>query len=159
MSLRVRLAQPEDRDAIVRLIHQLNRYEAPISGDRPTDWETAARCLRDNEQAARSTNGLSIVAEENGRVIGYLCLAIESIGSFVREDVRRVAYVREIIVEEGRRGGGVGGRLMEEAESFARARKLKRLMLGVLAGNDRARLFYQEFGMAPYAIEMMKELG
>ena len=33
------------------------------------------------------------------------------------------------------------------------------LMLGVLAGNARGRKFYEAFGMNPYAIEMMKELG
>lgn len=161
-AVRIRLAQPEDRDAIIDLIWQLNRYEAPISGDRPIDRDTARRCLRDNEDAARNTMGLSIVAEqgEAGRaqVVGYLCLAVESIGSFVREDVRRVGYVRELVVDEECRGGGVGRKLMEEAESFARSRHLKRLMLGVLAGNDRGRAFYESFGMSPYAVEMMKFL-
>ncbi|MBN9063547.1 MAG: hypothetical protein BGP06_03390 [Rhizobiales bacterium 65-9] len=155
---RIRLAQPEDRDAIIDLIWQLNRFEAPISGDRPTDRETARRCLRDNEGAARNTMGLSIVAERDGAVVGYLCLAIESIGSFVREDVRRVAYVRELIVDERARGGGVGRMLMEEAEAFARSRRIKRLMLGVLAGNGKGRSFYESFGMEAYAIEMVKPL-
>ncbi len=52
--------------------------------------------------------GLSIIAAADGRVIGYLCLAIESIGSFVREDVRRVGYIRELVVDEAHRGAGVG---------------------------------------------------
>lgn len=155
---RIRLAQPEDRDAIIDLIWQLNTYESPISGDRPTDRNTAKRCLHDNEDAARNTLGLSIVAESDGVIVGYLCLAIESIGSFVREDVRRVGYIRELIVDEKMRGAGVGRLLMAEAESFARSRHLKRLMLGVLAGNAKSKRFYEAFGMAPYAIEMVKPL-
>ncbi|WP_342361154.1 GNAT family N-acetyltransferase [Terrarubrum flagellatum] len=161
-AIKVRLAQPEDREAIIDLIWQLNRYESPISGDRPTDRDTARRCLRDNEDAARNTLGLSIVAVDDNApekgIVGYLCLAIESIGSFVREDVRRVAYVRELIVDESCRRAGVGKRLMEEAERFARSRHLKRLMLGVLAGNAKGRAFYEDFGMGAYAIEMVKPL-
>ena len=157
MTVRVRLAEPEDREAIIDLIWQLNRYEADL-GDRPTDRETARRCLRDNEEAVRNTMGLSIVADLDGKPIGYLCLAIESIGSFVREDVRRVGYIREIVVET-HRGAGAGKLLMAEAENYARARKLKRLMLGVLAGNARGQRFYAAFGMQPYAVEMIKELA
>ncbi len=159
MTVTIRLAETDDREAIIDLIWQLNRYEAPISGDRPTDRETARRCLRDNEEAVRNTMGLSIVAEADGRPVGYLCLAIESIGSFVREDVRRVGYIRELVVDEKHRGGGAGQALMAEAEKYARARKLKRLMLGVLAGNRRGQHFYAAFGMEAYAIEMIKELG
>jgi ribosomal protein S18 acetylase RimI-like enzyme len=158
MTVRIRIAQPEDQEAIIDLIWQLNRFEAPISGDRPTDRDTARRCLRDNEDAVRNTNGLSIVAQNDRGVVGYLCLAVESIGSFVREDVRRVGYVRELVIDEACRGSGVGRMLMAEAESFARARRLKRLMLGVLAGNARGRAFYERFGMSAYAVEMVKPL-
>jgi GNAT superfamily N-acetyltransferase len=159
MSARVRLSQSGDRDAIVELILQLNRFEAPISGDRLTDRDTARRCLRDNEEAVRNTLGLSIVAEKDGAIVGYLCLAVESIGSFVREDVRRVGYVRELVVDEAHRGAGVGADLMAEAESFARSRRIGRMMLGVLAGNDRGRKFYESFGLRAYAVEMVKDLG
>ncbi|MGL4812876.1 MAG: GNAT family N-acetyltransferase, partial [Beijerinckiaceae bacterium] len=112
----------------------------------------------DNDEAVRSTRGLSIVAEIDGVMAGYLCLAVESIGSFVREDLRRVAFVRELVVAERFRRTGIGQKLLQEAEDYAVSMGMKRLMLGVLARNAAAQNAYLKFGLRPYAIEMMKEL-
>ena len=66
--------------------------------------------------------GLSIVADLDGKLIGYLCLAIELIGSFVREDVRRVGYIREIVVDEFHRGAGAGQAPDDRSRELTRAR-------------------------------------
>ncbi|MGL4324643.1 MAG: GNAT family N-acetyltransferase [Beijerinckiaceae bacterium] len=158
MTVKIRHALPDDRDAIIDLIWQLNRFESPISGDRVKDRQGAMRCLRDNDEAVRNSHGLSIVAVKDTVIVGYLCLAIESIGSFVREDVRRVGFIRELIVNEQHRRAGVGQRLLQDAEDFCNAINIKRMMLGVLAGNEAAQRAYLKFGLRPYALEMIKDI-
>jgi len=44
------------------------------------------------------------------------------------------------------RGTGLGKRLMQEAEAFARSRALRRLLLGVYSRNNRAISFYEKLG-------------
>lgn len=153
----IRNSRPGDREAIIDLIWDLNRFEFPISGDRVKDRQGAARCLRDNDEAVRQSGGVSVVAELDGHIAGYLCLAIESIGSFVREDRRRVGFVRELIVDEKHRRAGIGQKLLQEAEDYIVSMGIKRLMLGVLAGNEAAQRAYVKFGLRPYAIEMIKD--
>lgn len=156
--MKIRNSHSSDREAIIDLIWELNRFEAPLSGDRVKDRTGAARCLRDNDEAVRQSGGISIVAEIDGQITGYLCLAIESIGSFVREDVRRVGFVRELIVNDAHRRSGIGQKLLQEAEDYITSIGIKRLMLGVLAGNEPAQRAYVKFGLRPYAIEMIKDL-
>lgn len=153
----IRNANYNDREAIIDLIWELNRFEQPISGDRVKDRYGAARCLRDNEEAVRNAGGISIVAAKDGMIAGYLCLATESIGSFVREDVRRVGFVRELIVAQAHRRSGIGQLLLQEAEDYCLSANIRRMMLGVLAGNTAAQNAYLKFGLKPYAIEMIKD--
>lgn len=153
----IRNSNYNDREAVIDLIWELNRFEFPISRDRVRDRAGAARCLRDNDEAVRHSGGISIIADVDGQIVGYLCLAVESIGNFVRDEVRRVGFVRELIVAQTHRRGGIGQALLQEAENYCLSSGIRRLMLGVLAGNASAYSAYEKFGMKPYAIEMIKD--
>ncbi len=55
-------------------------------------------------------------------------------------------YVEFLAVLPERRGQGIGNQLMEFAESQARAKKLKRVLLDVEIENEGARRFYERLG-------------
>ena len=63
-----------------------------------------------------------------------------------------------MFVEEAFRGQGIGRALITACEDAARALGLKLIMLGVLAGNARARRIYEASGYAPYALDLRKYL-
>ena len=48
-------------------------------------------------------------------------------------------------------GSGIGANLMEKAISASRETGARRLLLGVYAGNCRARTFYKKLGFLPVA--------
>ncbi|CAA9354779.1 MAG: hypothetical protein AVDCRST_MAG90-2601 [uncultured Microvirga sp.] len=158
VEVRVRTAIPADRDAVVGLIQALNSHEAPIAGDRLTTRIAAdAYCAALQARIAQQ-DGRLLVADAQGRVVGALGLVVQDDPPFIREDVRRHAYVTDLVVEDGWRGQGIGRLLLTEAERLSREKGLKRLVIGVLAGNEGAARLYRGFGFDPYAAALVKAL-
>lgn len=129
-----------------------------MAGDRRTDPAAGADCLAAALQRVERTGGIALVAEQDARVVGHLFLTFETDAEYVREPLRPYAYVSELYVRAEARGRGIGQALLLEAERQATARGVGRLMIGVLAGNERAEALYRRMGFAAHAIEMAKRL-
>ena len=157
-TVRVRTALAADREAIVGLIRALNIHEAAITGDRLVTHSAAdAYYLALLDRIARQEGRLLAAAAEAG-VVGMLGLIVQEDQVFVRADLRRHGYVSDLVVEEAWRGQGVGRLLIGEAERLTREKGLKRLVIGVMAGNAGAERLYGELGFSLYAKAMMKPL-
>ncbi len=154
----VREAGEADRAALLAHTAALNAFEAPFSGDRNLGPDGAAESLRDILRRVAESGGRSWVAEAEGEVVGHLCLALETMPGFVAAGQRSIAYVTDAFVREAWRGQGAFRAMLAEAERFAAARGARRLLIGVLAGNDRAERIYRLAGFRPYAVEMVKDL-
>ena len=63
------------------------------------------------------------------------------------------------VVDEDWRGRGIGRLLLAEAERLTREKGLKRLVIGVMAGNAGAERLYAELGFTLYAKAMLKALA
>jgi GNAT superfamily N-acetyltransferase len=155
-SILIRPMRDGDMDAIIDLQWALNLFEEAISHDRVTDREGARLCVEENIAEAKRQGGALVVAENDGDVIGYLALAFAEAGAFVHPDKRRHGYVRDIVVSEQFRGGGVAQLLLAEAERLSRAAGLSGMGLGMLVGNATAERAYTRFGLQPLAVEMIK---
>jgi len=77
-----------------------------------------------------------IVAEKNGRVIGYVVLM----------DLGEVAKIMSIAVKTSHRGKGVGKALLEEAIRRCRKRRKKKITLEVRISNVKAQELYKKYG-------------
>jgi GNAT superfamily N-acetyltransferase len=129
----IRPMRASDRDAVIELLWQLNRHEAEI------DLRKQPFALdRDTSHAA-------------------------AIACFDRDCERAAEHegalmVADLVVAGGHRGAGIGTRLLAEAERLTRERRLERLAIGVLLGNDGAARVYERFGFRSHSIEMLKAL-
>ena len=85
----------------------------------------------------------TFVAHEDGRIDGFVF-----VGPSGDEDDKGkvISQVFSIHVDPSRRGGGIGRRLLEHALGFLRSSGFKEATLWVVAGNDRARHFYEALG-------------
>ena len=155
----IREASAEDDHVLVSQFQALNVHEEAISHDRRTDHAGAVEALAAAWRGVRESDGHALVAECDGRAVGFLFLQFRDDAIFVREELRPYAYVSELFVSEAARGAGVGAALMSEAERLAAVRGVRRLMVGVLAGNAAAERLYARLGFAPHAIEMMKAVS
>jgi ribosomal protein S18 acetylase RimI-like enzyme len=154
----IRAMRADDREAVVDLVQALNRHEDAITGDRPTDRAAAIECLARDEARVAETGGALLVAAAEGRVLGFLALAIEPGMPFIRPELRRHGHIMELVVAETARGRGIGSALLAEAERLTRAAGCRTMLIGVVAGNAGAEALYRRTGFRPYALEMLKRL-
>lgn len=159
MTCTIRPATPQDQAALAEQFLGLNLHEDGISHDRPTDLPGAEECLAVAWAAVRKSDGHALVAEIDGRVIGHLFMLYDDGPVFVRPELRRHAHISDLFVRAEARGRGVAGALMAEAERLAVSAGMRRLSLGVLAGNHAAEALYDRLGFTARAHLMGKAIG
>ncbi len=86
--------------------------------------------------------GRAVLAFDGEAAVGY---ALVTFG-FDLEVGGVQGTLTDLFVEDARRGTGLGKRLLAAAEDACRSRGARTLQLQVLAGNRRARAFYEASG-------------
>ncbi len=149
----IRPAAPADRAAVLALADRLADFELP-PGRTAREIQVADHHLFDAQFAAPSPDVLFLVAEEAGAVLGTLFANIRE-DYFTRAPY---AYVEVLAVSEAAAGTGIAGRLMDQVEKWARARRIARVELAVFANNRRARGFYEHLGYRAETMRYVKAL-
>lgn len=159
-AFRIREAHlPDDRAAFCTFILGSQRYEHELEPDRRLDAPVAEEHLAHLLANVAKHNGKIFVAEsDGGERLGWGVAHERESEVFVVENLRLHGYISELFVVEQARGLGVGRALIAACEEWARARGLPVMMIGVLAGNARARQIYETSGFSPYAVELRKLL-
>jgi RimJ/RimL family protein N-acetyltransferase len=136
-------------------IRQINTKDAEeyIKLNKTLDSETIFRLYepdenhiqveeqRENISRILKTNVSTIlVAEENGKLIGYL--------SAIGREAGRVRHCVHIAIGilQTHCGKGIGTRLFEELEKWARKNNIHRLELTVMDNNPRGQALYKKMG-------------
>jgi len=156
MTVTIRPARPEDDGAFVEMFLAFNRYEEPITHDRRTDHAAAVETLDSARARVSRHHGRILTAEREGRVVGMLFMIFEMRDVYVQEDLRRHAYITDLFVREEARKAGIATALIKEAERIAAENGVRRIAIGVLAGNEPAGRLYARLGFAPYYTERAK---
>ncbi len=82
--------------------------------------------------------------QPGGAAVGYLVLTKPDLPL---EDLdARDVEIKRVYVLHRFQGAGLGARLMNEAETYARAHGFRRLLLGVYGRNEAAISFYRKLG-------------
>lgn len=128
--LEIRVATDSDSEAIARLLDQLgypaSTAEIPTRLDRLSQADRAAVFL----------------ADRDGKVVGLATVHILSVVNRIRD----VAWLTALVVDESARGTGVGRRLVESVEAFARQQGCERLSVTTHEDRADARAFYVRIG-------------
>ncbi|WP_439574342.1 GNAT family N-acetyltransferase [Phreatobacter sp.] len=159
MTVTIRAYLPADRMAVVGLVHQLNLFEDEISGDRAQDIKAAEACLDSDLARVERDGGGVLVAVDGAEVVGMLCFALDQPQPYLRAEIARVGWVTELVIDERRRGQGIGTQLLEASETLARGLNVNRMMIGAIVGNHIARKAYERFGFRPAVLELSKDLS
>ena len=135
----VRPASPGDAHALVELAESVGREDGRwILGTGP--WRSVSDERRYLRTIDRHPDAAVYVAEDGTRIVGRLSLARDP-----HPASRHVADLGLMVAESHRRQG-VGTMLLEQAVSWAREVRVRKLELHVFPWNESALRLYESFG-------------
>lgn len=137
MAFRIRPAQPEDAPALAVLAGQLGYPTAP------EEMTARLQTLAEDDRHA-----VFVAVKADGEVVGwihiYLCpLLIAS----------REAVIGGLVVDENHHSRGVGTRLVQEAEDWARARGCEGMTVRTNVVRERTPAFYRRLGFREVKVQ------
>src|SRR5918911_2240400 len=157
MAPRIRLAGVDRVDELRPLWLQLHHHHARVSRVQPfvddeTSWERRRRSYVD----LLERGGFALIAEEDDGMAGYATVLVHEGGDDSWSLDERWGEVWTLIVDERRRGQGIGGALLDAVDAELAARGVHDLMIGVMEGNDDARRLYERRGLVPGWLQLYR---
>jgi ribosomal protein S18 acetylase RimI-like enzyme len=109
----------------------------------------------------RCTNcdGKVLVAELNEEVAGFATILTKVTSEEIEDGEIEYGLVSDLVVVSEYRRRGIGRKLLEAAESYAKSNGVRWLRIGVLAENHFADGLYDSMGFKKMYIEREKELS
>jgi len=146
----VREARPDDLDAVVAADVAVQAYDAHLGGlpDRPD----SARVIRPGvEKALRERPGWTLVAEQDGAVVGVCQVEPPEDAQWIAGEVASpsTAYLADLYVDPTSRGRQVGSRLVAAAHQRATAAGAEVVVLHHSAANPLSTPFWARAGYRP----------
>jgi len=130
----IRKAAEADLAEILRLDQQLDGSDSPLSN---------ADAKRIFSLMAAYPDYAIYVAEDNGVIVGsYALIIIEKLAHHGRP----AGIVEDVVVEESRRGEGIGELMMRTAMSHCRERGCYKMALSSNLKREAAHAFYERLG-------------
>jgi ribosomal protein S18 acetylase RimI-like enzyme len=125
----------------------------------PPGDDIADACVALMLERCKQCGGRILVAEVDGEVAGYVTILPKVKSEELQDGSLEYGLISDLVISEPFRGLGLGQLLLEAAESYARACKVRYLRIGVLAGNDIAKNLYTSAGFSPFYTELEKNLS
>jgi ribosomal protein S18 acetylase RimI-like enzyme len=141
VDLTIRDARADDGQAIASLLGQLG-------------YETEAAAVAPRLERLVIVGDRVVVAVVDNQVVGLAQLH----ASPTIEHERPAAKISALVVDESRRGQGIGRALVEEMEAEARARRCVLLFLTTAARREDAQAFYRRVGLEETGTRFTKTL-
>ena len=158
-AIQIRPATINDSEALAEVYLSSARHHASLDPEyyHVPDPEAVIRHVRKTLAADSPERTARLVAEAEGVILGSAEVTLQSPNpaSMIRPTV---AASIGLAVLEDQRGGGIGSRLMEAAEDWARKRGATLMLLDASAANVEARRFYERHGYRLRGVLMTKPL-
>src|SRR5919108_2158590 len=133
-----------------RCMVELQEFERGIDSRlRPGETIADEYCAQIHARC-READGRVFVAEYDGAVVGFVGVLAREQFTALDEPPGTYALITDLVVLERYRNRGIGRRLLERAEEYARVAGASELRIGVLMQNAAARRLYLDDGFVPH---------
>jgi GNAT superfamily N-acetyltransferase len=138
---------------------ELQDFERAIDPRMPTGAGIVDEYVPDMMERCKQCDGRILVAEIDGEVVGFATILSKVTSKDLDDGGLEYGLISDIVVAKTFRNRGVGRKLLEAAEAFARERNVKWLRIGVLAANQTADRLYESMGFERRYVEREKILN
>lgn len=135
-----------DLEPLWRSLHRHHRAvsELPVLADDDLSWRRRRAWYR---ALLESGAAFALIARDQGEPVGYALVEIHPGDDDTWPVGAQMAELVTLAVVPERRGGGIGTALMDAVDAELERRGVGDLQVAVMAGNDRARRFYERRGL------------
>lgn len=109
-------------------------------------------------RALSSPDALYLIAELDGRPIGYTVALLEALPDYLALSGRD-CVIEVLYVEEAARGRGVGTALLETCLAWAKKQRVKRVRAGIYAQNRASLGLFERLGLHAHHVTVLKTLA
>ena len=151
----IRKASHSDLTEIVRMAKAMADYHRAT--DQYYKPSSSYKTLEDDlAEDLDDKDSLILIAEKNGKAMGYFRGTVEPAPSYTTPKKIRVVY--DLFIDEADRKRGAGDKLFAEALAWFKDRGVKNIELNVDARNNIGVTFWKKHGFFEYKIRMRLDL-
>ena len=147
-----RPAEPDDYDALLKLLPQLADFDIPVRRFANNLWEGDAQLLKSVLDKETQVTFAEVAIDSSNQIAGLILVTM-------RDEIlshEPSAHLEAIVVSPSARGQGLGRRLLQRAEDRVKELGAKTLTLHVFANNQRARSLYRSHGFDEEMLRCIK---
>lgn len=149
----------EDTEQIRQCVIELQDFERRIDSRMPPGEEIADAYIAELLSQCVENSGKILVVELDGRLAGYVTILTKVRSGDLDDGDIEFGLLADLVVRQKHRGKGIGRKLIDAAESFARSRNVRWLRVSALAENESARKLYEKAGFSELYVDLEKDLG
>jgi ribosomal protein S18 acetylase RimI-like enzyme len=155
----IRTALASDAVAIGKLWEKLVMYHRELDQDMPQATANGAELYGRNLRSRLNDSHTRVfVAEEDGRVVGYvLGVVVDLLPEIFEQELS--GFLADIYVDEAYRGRGIGRDLVAALAAWFRDQGVRYFDWHVAAANQEALAFWEHIGARPTQIRMRVDIG
>jgi len=148
-----------DFQQIRECVIELQDFERRIDTRMPSGGAIADDYIADMLRKCEEYRGKILVAEADNSIAGFVTILTSVSSGDLDDGDIEFSSIDDLIIRQQYRGTGLGRKLIEAAESFARSKKARWLRLSVLAKNVSARQLYSQLGFSELYVDFEKDLS
>ena len=147
-----------DFDAVRSCVVELQNFERRMDSRIPNGDDIADAYVQDLLDRCEESSGAILVAVANDVVCGYACILAKLNSGALDDGNIEYGLIVDLVVLDGFRGQGIGTKLIDAAELFARSKGVRWLRMCVMSANKNARRLYETCGFSELYIDVEKEM-
>jgi ribosomal protein S18 acetylase RimI-like enzyme len=147
----------DEIDELRELWLQLYAHHRSVSPVRAfVDEETSWAVRRKSYVEILGEGGFVLAARIDGDLAGYAAVRFHDGPDDTWDVGDRYAELWTLVVDEARRGEGIGSALLDEVDARLERAGVEGLEIGVVAGNEGALRLYERRGLKPSLVQLMR---